>query len=235
MPADVDSFRRYFDEVVRNQLEDNAVVRDLLGPAVLNLPAPTPVIPEPLWRALWLPVAYAYTRATVALLPEAYAARLGLSPSRLQSWGTQFVARAMHVGSGLLPTGLRYLPKAAVAVLVGRHHRPVEPPHLLAQIIDRVPREPIAEDAEAYLAMVEAVLHSRMVTDAEVETLCVVISELGLEPAQVRQLHRDYLAALTKVAVDDGTMTNTERDALDAVAGLLEQVEAATTRVPAGL
>lgn len=225
MPPDLDSFRRYFDDLVEERLEDNPVVRDLLGPGVTGVPCPIPLVPPVLWRLLWPPLAFAYLRATVTLLPPAFRRRLGLEPSWLESTATQVLARALHLGSGLLPRRLRYLPKASAALLAGSHHRPVSTPGLLARLIDRVPREPLAEDAEAYLAVVEAVLHSSMPRVGAVATLRVVVDELGLDPDEMRALHGDYLAALTKAAVEDGTMTNAERNHLDAVARILEEIE----------
>ena len=226
MPPDAAAFRRYFDGVVEGQLGDNPVVRDLLGPAVLTLPSPTALIPEPVWRVAWFPVSRLYLHATVALLPRPFTERLGIAPGPLQVRATQAFARALDVGTSLLPRPLRYLPRASAAIRSGQHHHPRRPTHVLARLIDRVPREPLPEDAEAYLAILETVLHSHALTVAEVATLGEVVAELGLSPDTVHDLHRDYLAALMKAAVEDGTLSNTDREHLDSVATLFDLVEA---------
>lgn len=226
MPADLAAFRRYFQEMVEQNLEDTRTCRELLGPALPEAPSPFSFVPELLWRQVWPPVARFYTRLSVPLLPTALTERLGLTPALGELRASRLVAQSLHLVSTLLPERLRYLPLASAAIARGKR-RESGPGHFLAALIDRLPRESADATSETYLAEVEAAMLDQVLTEEEVTALTQLATRLGLDAEQVTQLHEDYLAALLRLAMEDHKLTNTERADLESAGQLLDQVETA--------
>ncbi|GHG83719.1 oxygenase MpaB family protein [Streptomyces griseocarneus] len=114
LPDTPDAFWTYFHNTVEQQLQDNTVVRDLLGPALPGVPPP-PLAPALLWRVAWPPIARYAVRVTVPTLPPAYLDRLGLASTGTDTRRTsRFFARTARIDR-LLPSRYRYLPAAAKA------------------------------------------------------------------------------------------------------------------------
>lgn len=79
LPVDLAAFDAYYDAMVRDRLEDNAAVRDVL--ATIRRPAKpgTKYVPGPLWAPVsWFVGARAYL-VTVGTLPVVLRERLGLA------------------------------------------------------------------------------------------------------------------------------------------------------------
>lgn len=114
MPDTIDAFWTYFHHTVEHHLEDNTVVRDLLGPALPGLP-PVPHVPALLWRAVWPPLARRTARLTAPALPGVYLRRLGLTVSATDARRSRrFFARVALVDR-VLPNRYGYLPGVGAA------------------------------------------------------------------------------------------------------------------------
>jgi len=116
MPPTPEAFWRYFDAMVRDELEATAVVRELLDPRrPVAPPDGSPALLRRLWPLLRPPLARLNVFVTTGLLPPAARERLGLAWSdrderRLRRFGA-LVRRTVP----LLPERLRYLPLAHTA------------------------------------------------------------------------------------------------------------------------
>ncbi len=84
LPPDLSSFDAYYDAMVRDRLEDNAAVRDVL--ASIRRPAKpgTRLVPGPLWAPVSWFVGGRASLVTVGTLPVVLRERLGLSWSAEQ-------------------------------------------------------------------------------------------------------------------------------------------------------
>ncbi|WP_369275828.1 oxygenase MpaB family protein [Streptomyces sp. R11] len=114
LPPTAESFRTYFDNTVANRLEVNPVVRDLLGPALLNVSPPAP-IPAALWKAIWPPLGRRAVQLTISTLPPAYLQRLSISLTDRDKRSSRRFFACTAVVDRLLPDRYRYLPLAAAA------------------------------------------------------------------------------------------------------------------------
>lgn len=76
-------------------------------------------------------------------------------------------------------------------------------------------------DTEAYLDMLEMALLDRYLSQHEADALVKLANRLGLDQGSARSLHRDYLAAMAKVALEDSVVTPTEYRDLASVAEAL--------------
>jgi DNA polymerase-3 subunit epsilon len=106
---------------------------------------------------------------------------------------------------------------AATAAPVRRRSPGVREPHFLTRLAARLPRQQEPR-ADAYLDLLDQVLLDRDASATEADGLSTVAESLGLGRADVRSLHRRYLAALATVALADGVLTPAERQDLDSVA-----------------
>ena len=117
MPADVESFWKYFDDKVANRLEPNPAVDALLWTfRGENIPRPSKAVPMPLWRVVRPLVGRLLTANALATLPASVLRRLDLAPTaadrrwlRVVTWLTRHVVP-------LLPGRLRYHPVAWRAI-----------------------------------------------------------------------------------------------------------------------
>ncbi|MEU7820801.1 exonuclease domain-containing protein [Catellatospora sp. NPDC049133] len=112
------------------------------------------------------------------------------------------------------------LPPAEALPVVRRHPHETED-HFLSRLVDRLPRVPAPPQADSYLSLLDHALLDRHVSAVEADALVEAADALGLDRAQVLDLHRLYLQALAAEAFDDGRVTEIERDDLHTVAALL--------------
>jgi uncharacterized protein (DUF2236 family) len=84
LPPDLESFDAYYDAMVRDRLEDNTAVRDVLASVRRPAKPGTKFVPGPLWAPVsWFVGARAYL-VTVGTLPVVLRERLGLAWSAEQ-------------------------------------------------------------------------------------------------------------------------------------------------------
>lgn len=100
MPTDLAEFDTYYDTVVRDRLEDNQAVRDVL------VSIRRPARPGPVPALVWAPVAeFVGSRAylvTVGMLPDVLRDRLGLTWTDAQERRLRRFARRVRWGCDLL-------------------------------------------------------------------------------------------------------------------------------------
>lgn len=90
----------------------------------------------------------------------------------------------------------------------------------IANIVSRLPDVECVESA-AYLQILDRALEDRILTVNESEALEAVAREIGLSKAKAEEVHVNYLRALSQIAWQDGTISDTERKDLLEVAKLL--------------
>jgi DNA polymerase-3 subunit epsilon len=111
-------------------------------------------------------------------------------------------------------------PPAATVTPVRRRSPRTPEPHFLTRLTGRLPRQREPR-ADAYLDLLDQALLDRDISAIEADGLGTVAESLGLGRADVRSLHRRYLAGLAAVALADGVLTPAERHDLAGVAALL--------------
>lgn len=104
---------------------------------------------------------------------------------------------------------------------VVRANAPAHPDHFLARLAGRLDRVPEPPEADSYLAVLDQVLIDRVVSATEAGQLVTLAAELGITRQVALRLHRTYLCGLAAAALEDGIVTDDERDDLDDVARLL--------------
>ena len=90
----------------------------------------------------------------------------------------------------------------------------------LDRIVAGMPRHNDAR-VESYLEILEAALLDRYLSEYEEQALTQMASLLGLDVADLREIHRTYLRGMAAVALADGIVTSDERADLQHVASLL--------------
>jgi uncharacterized protein (DUF2236 family) len=108
LPEDWAGFRRYFDDMVDERLEDNDVVQKVIR--TLRRPAPPPFaegLPPAVWRVLRFPSARASELATIALLPPRMRGRAGLSLGRGEARELRAFAALSRGATPLMPESLQ--------------------------------------------------------------------------------------------------------------------------------
>lgn len=129
----------------------------------------------------------------------------------------------------LTPTG------RAPSKTVRRGERSHNPHGWLNTVLESawIPGDP--EDEASYMLTLDRALLDRSISLTEGMQLARTAEEAGLTGETIARLHRDYLASLACEALDDGIVTDEERDDLHAVASALrlsnEDVENALRRV----
>jgi uncharacterized protein (DUF2236 family)/Ca2+-binding EF-hand superfamily protein len=117
LPATTAEFWPYFDGMLREVLEDNPSVRDLLGDFYRHAVAPSPLRwCPPVWFLIRPVVARLIVTMVVQDLPAAYRDRLALAPTPHARLLSRSVHRGWRLLAGQLHGGLRYQPYAADAV-----------------------------------------------------------------------------------------------------------------------
>lgn len=93
----------------------------------------------------------------------------------------------------------------------------------LGRLAERMPPVSVADaDAIEYLALLDRALFDRVLSAHEAAELHALAERLGLNRVAAEGLHREYFRALTRVAWEDGILTEAEIDELLAVSELLE-------------
>jgi DNA polymerase-3 subunit epsilon len=92
--------------------------------------------------------------------------------------------------------------------------------HFLTRLIDRLPRSADPR-GDSYLDLLDRALADRHISGSEADDLVATAERFDLCRADVEHLHRDYLAGLAAVALEDGVVTDEEHRDLDGVALLL--------------
>ncbi|HEY2793729.1 MAG TPA: exonuclease domain-containing protein [Micromonosporaceae bacterium] len=104
---------------------------------------------------------------------------------------------------------------------VRRPDTQVQPPHFLSRLVSRLPRVTEPVQADSYLAMLDRALIDRRISVTESDALVATARQLRIDRADAHRLHAGYLAELAAAALQDGVLSDEERDDLVAVAGLL--------------
>jgi uncharacterized protein (DUF2236 family) len=112
MPPDVPAFRRFFDEMVEERLEDNPTVHDVIAMTRNPPKLPSLPIPGPAWRLLTFTPTTILHAITVGTLPPRLRERLGLEWSAAQELELRAIAAAVRQADALLPDRLRYVKTA---------------------------------------------------------------------------------------------------------------------------
>lgn len=94
-------------------------------------------------------------------------------------------------------------------------------PHFLSRLVDRLPSVPRDPRADDYLAVLDAALIDRHLSESEQDELLDTASDLGLTVEDVIGFHHEYLAELARLAWEDGVVTPCEHDDLRLTAELL--------------
>jgi len=93
----------------------------------------------------------------------------------------------------------------------------------LGRLADRMPPARIADTAALeYLALLDRALLDRVLSEHEAAELVASAERHGLDRVAVERLHEEYFDALTRVAWEDGILTEAEIDELLAVAEVLD-------------
>ncbi len=93
--------------------------------------------------------------------------------------------------------------------------------HFLARLVDQLPRVPDPPQADAYLELLDRILLDRYISTAEADALVDMATSLELSRGQAIDLHHGYLRDLASRALEDGVVTDEERQDLYSVASLL--------------
>ncbi|GAA2794635.1 oxygenase MpaB family protein [Saccharopolyspora taberi] len=130
VPPDWQSFRRYWDHMCAEVLEDNKATRDVLDISGITRPPLLRRLPEPLWRLLRIPIARGFVWFTVGLYPEVVRQRLGYRWSARDERALRILGRIVGAVWKFVPFRLRYHPRARAGWLRerGRPVGPVETP-----------------------------------------------------------------------------------------------------------
>ncbi|MGI8921353.1 MAG: oxygenase MpaB family protein [Solirubrobacteraceae bacterium] len=115
MPPDWASFQRYFADFVRDELEDNDVVRNVLAHVASPPRHPKVPVPDALWRLGMRPGARVSRLATIGLLPKAYRERLGLAWTARHERELGLYGELVRRSFPLLPARVRLVPPAFAA------------------------------------------------------------------------------------------------------------------------
>lgn len=93
--------------------------------------------------------------------------------------------------------------------------------HFLGRLASRTPRSELPFDADSYLELLDRILLDRQLSRHEQDELVAAAGMMGIGREEAMRLHRAYLHALGRVALEDGVVTPEERSDLCGVAELL--------------
>ncbi|MEU5878766.1 oxygenase MpaB family protein [Spirillospora sp. NPDC047279] len=111
VPGDPAAFRRYFDTMVNERLEDNATVQLLIELDHRPLPPPPRwPLPDLAWKGVAAPSTARLRRLGIGSLPPVLRERFGLSWTAADERGFQRFARRMRMVDGVLAEPLRVSP-----------------------------------------------------------------------------------------------------------------------------
>ncbi|MFI8873914.1 oxygenase MpaB family protein [Streptomyces sp. NPDC055243] len=115
LPPDWAAFCAYYDEMVRERLELNQSVRDVLDELARPRKPPVRWIPAPLWRPVGALSAHYALLVNVGTLPPVLRERLGLTWTPRQERALRRVTRFVRVAMAVVPPPLRIALTMAVA------------------------------------------------------------------------------------------------------------------------
>jgi len=90
--------------------------------------------------------------------------------------------------------------------------------HFLGRLASQTPRSEIHPEANSYLALLDRALLDRQLSRHEEDELVSAAQMMGLSCEDAIELHRLYLSALGRLALEDGVVTAAERADLESVA-----------------
>lgn len=111
--------------------------------------------------------------------------------------------------------------KSGDAAPVARGAGAADGADFLARLVEHLPRVPSPPQADVYLAVLDRALVDRHVSATEADELVALAADMGISRQAAIELHRGYLEALAAAALEDGVVTEAERDDLARVASLL--------------
>ncbi len=95
-------------------------------------------------------------------------------------------------------------------------------PSYIGHLVARLPAAPHPDaDLEDYATLLDRALEDRRVTSEEAGELLSLAEELGIGRESAIRVHHEYMRDLIRVALEDGIITQAERDDLDEVRILL--------------
>ena len=107
LPASWREYLEYRDRLITDRLEPSEVVDGVLATLATPMRPPIPVLNDPAWKALRLPIARAFRLATVGLTPLRLRDKLGMQWSRGQELELRAIGAASRASGPLLPQRLR--------------------------------------------------------------------------------------------------------------------------------
>lgn len=148
-------------------------------------------------------------RATAKLLSH-YIKRDG---DFLGSWVEAISDAQSSVWPEIPPGGVARVSRQTVAAATSQH--------FLGRLTSQASHSEVLPEANSYLALLDHVLLDRHLSRHEEDELVSAAQMKGLSREETIKLHRLYLSALARLALEDGVVTPTERAELDSVAMLL--------------
>jgi uncharacterized protein (DUF2236 family) len=109
LPDSWAEFRRYFDLMVADRLEDTQAVHDVLATVTNAVRPPLPRLPQSAWRAARFPASRLFDLATAGMLPPVLRERFGLPWTRAQELEFRALARASRAATPVMPERLRVI------------------------------------------------------------------------------------------------------------------------------
>jgi uncharacterized protein (DUF2236 family) len=107
LPVDWGGFRRYFDGMVQQRLQDNDVVHGVLASLARPAPPPVPLLAGWAWRVGRMPLARVLSLATIGLLPPILRQRCGLRWTRAQQLELDALGAAVRSLTPVMPAYLK--------------------------------------------------------------------------------------------------------------------------------
>lgn len=131
------------------------------------------------------------------------------------------------------------IPEEHAACLSRRTAAAATTEHFLGRLASRTPRSETHPEANNYLALLDRVLLDRQLSRHEEDELVSAAEMMGLSREDAANLHRLYLSALGRLALEDGVVTSGERADLESVAATLglpaDAVESALAAAAQGI
>jgi uncharacterized protein (DUF2236 family) len=107
LPEDWAGFRRYFDAMVADRLEDTESVHDVLDTLGEPIRPPIPHLGDAAWRAARVPAGRLNRVATAGMLPPLLRKRFGITWTRAQELELRALSAAARSATPAMPAALR--------------------------------------------------------------------------------------------------------------------------------
>ena len=112
VPATWDDFKKYWDRMCAEVLEDNKATRDVLDIRDIAKPNMLPWMPDIVWRALRPAVARSFVWLTVGMYEPVIRERLGYTWSERDRRLHGLIGKLINISFKLVPPSRRYHPRA---------------------------------------------------------------------------------------------------------------------------